>query len=181
METELSQLAHRLEIQDLIVRYCVAVDDRDLDTVCDLFLPDATFSSVGDPPRGRGEIREYYAARLEQYGMTYHYPHGVTIESLTDEEATGIVLAHAELSIEGHLFVVAMRYYDRYARHEGRWVFAERRLLQFYALPHGDLEGGVGTRRRVCWPGSEPQEAVLPESLDSWRRFVEERSARQSS
>jgi uncharacterized protein (TIGR02246 family) len=177
METALSQLAHRLEIQDLIVRYCVAVDDRDLDTVCDLFLPDATFSSVGDPPTGRDEIREYYAARLERYGMTYHYPHGVTIQSLTEDEATGIVLAHAELSIDGQLVVVAMRYYDRYARHEGRWVFAERRLQQFYALPHDELADGVGGTRRVRWPGAEPQEAVLPESLDSWQRFVEERSA----
>ena len=182
MEHDLSALAHRLEIQDLIVRYCIAVDDRDLEAVCDLFLPNATFSSVGKPsPTGREEIKEYYAARLERYGMTYHYPHGVTIESLTDESASGVVLAHAEISLDGELFVVAMRYYDRYARHEGRWVFAERRLQQFYALPHRDLNSGVAGDLRVRWPGAEPQQAVLPESLETWERFVEERQGTRSS
>jgi uncharacterized protein (TIGR02246 family) len=167
-----TQLADRLEISDLIVRYCIAVDDRDLDTVADMFLPDATFSSVGTPPTGREAIKEYYASRLERYGMTYHYPHGVTIDLVSATEANGIVLAHAELCIDGSHFVVAMRYYDRYARHEGAWRFAERRVRQFYALPNDDLPMGVGQRDRVRWPGAEVQEAALPESIPSWQDFV---------
>lgn len=175
MENDLPALAARMEIQDLVVRYCVAVDDRDLETICDLFTPDATFSAVGDPPRGRAEIREYYAARLERYGMTYHYPHGVTMTDLTADSAAGIVLAHADICVDEELFRVAMRYHDRYARADGRWRFAEREVRQFYALPHRELAAGVTDRLRVRWPGTTPAPAALPESLASWQRFQDER------
>ena len=172
MNDQLAAAADRLEIQDLIVRYCIAVDDRDLDAVADMFLPDATFSAVGDPPSGREEIKTYYAARLERYGMTYHYPHGVTITLDSDSRAHGIVLAHAELSIDGQHFVIAMRYYDRYARYEGAWRFAERELRSYYALPHDQLAQGVSEPLRLRWPGTEPQAAALPETVPTWQDFV---------
>lgn len=172
MNDRLAAASDRLEIQDLIVRYCIAVDDRDLDAVADMFLPDATFSAVGDPPRGREEIKIYYAARLERYGMTYHYPHGVTITLDSDTEAHGVVLAHAEVSIDGRHFVIAMRYHDRYERFEGAWRFAERQVRPFYVLPHDELSSGVGETLRVRWPGTEPQPATLPDTVPTWQSFV---------
>lgn len=162
------EIRNRLLIQDLIVRYCIAIDDRDLEAIGALFHPEATFSAVGVPPRGTREIVEYYRMRLAAYGMTYHYPHGVAFSHVGKHTAEGIVLAHAELSINGELFQVAMRYYDKYLMHNGVWTFQRRELKQFYALPQDELAKGVGLDRRVRWPRSEPVSALLPESLDTW-------------
>jgi uncharacterized protein (TIGR02246 family) len=175
VQQRLARLESRIEIMEMITRYSIAVDDRDLDTVADLFTSDASFSSVGGHPSGREELKAYYAARLERYGATYHYPHSQLVEFLSDDEATGVVLAHAELSIDGATFVVAMRYVDAYRREGGRWRFAQRRLDTIYALPLAELPTGLADELRKRWPGNEAQPAELPEGQATWQAFLAER------
>lgn len=171
----LGRLESRLEIMEMITHYSIAVDDRDLEAVADLFATDATFDSVGGAPSGREELVAYYAGRLERYGPTYHYPHSQLIEFTSDDEATGVVLAHAELAIGGEAFVVAMRYHDSYVRQDGRWRFGSRRLETIYALPMADLPTSMGDGLRKRWPGVEPEAADLPESTDTWKAFTSRR------
>lgn len=168
-----ARLESRIELDELITRYSIAVDDRDLDTVADLFASDAWFDSVGGRTTGRAALVEYYAGRLERYGPTYHIPHTQVVEFDGDDTAHGVVLAHAELSIDGETFVIAMRYYDEYVREDGRWRFRSRRLATLYAVPLTELPTSLADTLRKRWPGSAPEVAEWPEPSPTWQAFAE--------
>lgn len=178
LERRLDRLESRLEIQQLVTRYCVVVDDRDLDALAQLFTEDAWFDSVGGRTTGREALVEYYAGRLERYGPTYHYPHGQVVDFEGSDRATGTVLAHAELAIQGEAFVVGIRYRDEYAREDGRWRFRSRDLGVVYAMRLADLPHGIGDRLRKRWPGSPPEAADWPEGNAAYEAFVDARPSR---
>lgn len=64
MPMTLQELSDRQEIDDLLVRYCYAVDDRDWDAYASVFTPNAVidYTETGGP---RGGVREM-AAFLEK-------------------------------------------------------------------------------------------------------------------
>lgn len=171
LAARVSRLESRIELDELITRYSIAVDDRDLEALAELFTSDAWFDSVGGRTTGREALVSYYAGRLERYGPTYHVPHTQVVEFDGDERAHGVVLAHAELAIDGEAFAVAMRYYDEYAREDGRWRFRSRHLKSLYAMPLAELPSGMGDELRKRWPGTSPEPAEWPEPLPSFQAF----------
>lgn len=172
LDARVRRLEDRAELQDLVARYGCLVDDRDLAGVADLYTADAMFDSTHGPISGRDAVIEYYRGQLTRYRMSYHYPHSHTIEFTGPDEATGVVSAHAELAIGDTAFVVALRYLDNYRREQGRWLFHQRRAKQLYAAPLADLPAVLGDPLRRRWPGTEPRTADIPESLDTFQRFV---------
>lgn len=50
-------LADRLEIQELIARYCWALDTRDGDAYAATFIPDGVFQGIGSRGRGHDELQ----------------------------------------------------------------------------------------------------------------------------
>jgi uncharacterized protein (TIGR02246 family) len=133
-----SEIADRLEIQDLVARYASRVDRRDLDGVAELFTEDgALLSPQGSDGemrerRGRGQIAEAMRA-LERYRATTHLV-GQNLAEISGETAHGETYCLAHHIIEsdegGHdNHVMAIRYMDRYRKAAGRWLFAERRLV----------------------------------------------------
>jgi hypothetical protein len=69
---------------------------------------------------------------LNQYHATMHFVGQSTISSLTKNQATGqaYCLAH-HLTVNGdrrRLMIAALRYADTFAKLDGVWLFAERRL-----------------------------------------------------
>lgn len=175
VHARLDLLESRIELDELITRYSIAVDDRDLDTLAMLFTADAWFDSVGGRTTGREALVEYYAGRLEQYGPTYHIPHGQVVDFQDADHARGTVLAHAELAIEGNAFAVAMRYHDEYVREEGSWRFRSRDLEAVYAMPLAELPHSMGDRLRKRWPGTQPEAADWPEGIATYEDFVHNR------
>lgn len=178
LERRLQWMEDRWAINDLIVRYAVAIDDRDLATVADLYTEDAVFDSVVGATRGRAAIVDYYEHRLGMFGATYHIPYSHSTERRSDTEATGTVLSAAELAIDGDTFVVALRYTDDYVKgDDGRWRFRERKVDQLYAMPLADLPSGLASDLRKRWPGTEPAPAELPEGTQTWRDHRDRRLA----
>lgn len=157
----------RLALNELVARYCVVLDNRDFAALGQLFTRDCVFDSVEGRTSGRGPVMEYYRKRMDSFGPTFHIPHGHCLETLRENEAQGILTAHAELAIDGTTFVVALRYYDHYRREDGSWRFHERRVKQLYALPLSDLPSGLASTLRIRWPGTQPAKADLPESEDA--------------
>lgn len=175
MGAALQRVLDRFEIQDLVARYGMAVDDRDLDTLADLFTVEGAFRHADGAVdvTGRDEVVAFYRRQLGRTGPSYHYPSSHLVEFAGGDEATGVVNAHAEMAIDGTTVVAAIRYEDRYRREDGRWRFVERRLQFLYMMPLADLPHELGGRLRCRWPPpSRP--AQLPESLESWRRFYDE-------
>ncbi|MEQ8718428.1 MAG: nuclear transport factor 2 family protein [Acidimicrobiales bacterium] len=168
LETRLQWMEDRFAIQDLIVSYAIAIDDRDMDTVADLYSPDAVFDSVLGRKEGREAVVDYYDNRLAEFGATYHIPYMNSCERVSDTEATGTVLAAAELAIDGKAFVTAIRYHDHYVKgDDGKWRFRERGLEQLYAMNLEDLPDGLGSDLRKRWAG-QMAAADIPENKATW-------------
>lgn len=160
----IEQLLARQEIADLAVRYSMAVDDHDIETVLACFAPDGVFVRRGVEMSGP-ELRPFFERAVSRYGLTVHTVHGhlVTVDGHT---ATGVQAGSAELVLQGTLVRAAYRYRDSYVCRDGRWLFARRELGFAYAVP-ADQPFPAGADR-VRWPDAAPEAADYPETLSTW-------------
>ena len=125
LEQRIARIEAREAIRELVFDYSIAVDDRDFDRIEEIFCDDATFGHADgrDTTVGREAIVDFYRMRTGLMGPTYHYPHSHRIDFDDDDHATGTVLAHAELALEGTTYQVGLRYADTYRREDGAWQF----------------------------------------------------------
>jgi hypothetical protein len=134
-----SEVADRLAIRELVEAYACCADRRDAEGQMALFTPDAHFVVYMDAknPTPSQELHSRDAlapvfADLNKYHATMHFLGQSTISSLTESHATGqaYCLAH-HLTVDGdrrRLMIAALRYLDTFAKLDGGWRFAERRL-----------------------------------------------------
>ena len=134
-----SEAADRLAIRELVEAYAYCADRRDAAGQMALFTPDSHFvvyMDAKDPtPSQELHSREALAPvfdALNQYQATMHFVGQSTIASLTADRATGqaYCLAH-HLTVDGdrrRLMIATLRYADTFAKVDGAWLFAERRL-----------------------------------------------------
>ena len=178
LSERVARLEAQEEIRDLVARYGMAVDDRDVDGLADMFTSDAKFALADGmvANQGRQAVIDFYSGRMAAFGATYHYPHSHVIELDADRpgHATGMVNAHAELALDGRTLVTALRYFDEYRVENGRWCFVERRVAMIYYMDMAELaDGGLCDSDRKRYFGTVGP-AELPESLDTWKRFFAE-------
>jgi SnoaL-like domain len=134
-----SGAADRLAIRELVEAYAYCADRRDAAGQMALFTPDTHFvvyMNAKDPTpsqelHSRDALAPVFDA-LNQYQSTMHFLGQSTIVSLTSDKATGqaYCLAH-HLTLDGdrrHLMIATLRYADTFAKVDGTWLFAERRL-----------------------------------------------------
>jgi SnoaL-like domain len=134
-----AEAADRLAIRELVDAYASCADRRDAEGQMSLFTTDAHFvvyMNAKDPtPSQELHSRQALApvfADLNRYDSTLHFIGQSTIISLTADWAAGetYCLAH-HLTVTDHqrrLMIAALRYMDTFARTDGLWLFAERRL-----------------------------------------------------
>src|SRR5580700_2917253 len=133
------EAADRLAIRELVEAYAHCADRRDAKGQMALFTADTHFVVYMDARNARPSqelhSREALApvfADLNKYNATMHFVGQSTISSLTKSRATGqaYCLAH-HLTIDGdhrRLMIATLRYFDTFAKVDGAWLFAERRL-----------------------------------------------------
>ena len=164
----------RVAIADLCANYCYAIDDRDLDKLCNLFIANATNSGR----QGREEIRAFFTNRFNLWGMSFHSPLSHVITFQGPDNATGILTGYAEMQIVGEYWIAAARYTDVYVRESGGWHFAERTPKFYYYMRLGDFSAGFQGHSRRRYTESNPmhgggiQIAQLPEELETYREWV---------
>jgi ketosteroid isomerase-like protein len=134
-----TEAADRLAIRELVEAYAYCADRRDARGQMALFTPDAHFVvylNAKDPkPSQELHSREALApvfADLNRYAATMHFVGQSTILTLTGDGATGeaYCLAH-HLTVDGgkrRLMIATLRYADTFAKKDGAWLFAQRRL-----------------------------------------------------
>jgi hypothetical protein len=150
------RLEDRAAIADLAIRYCVAIDDSDYAGMVQMYTAKATLG----PTVGRQEVVDQLRSIRSTYGRTIHVPEAHLITFTDADHATGIVLSHAELDIQGRTIRCYIRYYDQYERGpDDVWRFADRTLKVAYALPVEDLADSLAAPDPVRWPGTEPAPA----------------------
>ena len=177
LEARVRRLEDRNEICELIARYGLVMDDRDIEGMPGLFTPDITVRSVDGVMNARGldAVVAQFKGRFEVLGPSHHFSHDKIIQFDAEDLAHGTVLSHAEMNRKGQPMLAAIRYSDVYRRHQGRWKFSERLLAFFYYVPTAEyldaLGPGLATRMRAY---DEPRAADFPESLITWRSYYGE-------
>jgi hypothetical protein len=174
LQRSVDELLARERIRDLVHRYGMTVDDRDMDALADCFTPDGRFEYADGSLKleSRDAVMNYYRERLRQLGPSYHYPHSHLIWLDSTHEAHGIVAAHAELGFpDGNTVWVALRYHDRYRYDREAWRFLERRVSFLYYLKLAELPTALASplRKRATLPHAA---ADWPEGLSTWKAYT---------
>jgi hypothetical protein len=133
------EAADRLAIRELVEAYAHCADRRDAKGQMALFTADTHFvvymNSRDPKPSQELHSREELApvfADLNKYAATMHFLGQITILTLTNERGTGetYCMPH-HLTVDDNkrkLMIAALRYYDTFAKQDGTWLFAERKL-----------------------------------------------------
>ena len=134
-----AEAADRLAIRELVEAYAHCADRRDAKGQMSLFTADAHFvvyMNAKDPkPSQELHSREALAPvfdDLNKYAATMHFLGQSTILTLTREQGTGETYCMPyHLTVDGEkrrLMIAALRYYDKFVKVDGEWLFAERLL-----------------------------------------------------
>jgi ketosteroid isomerase-like protein len=107
VEERLERLEVRAAIEDLVTRYGMVIDNRDMQGVADLFTEDGRFGHQDQAGvQGHDAIKAFYRERLQGQEYSYHFSHNQLVEFTGGDEATGVVNAHAEMGFQGEVLVV---------------------------------------------------------------------------
>ena len=167
MNSDLAARIDRLEalaaIQQLPIRYALAVDGRDLDAWTSLFVEDVDCGRRGS---GRQVLRAIIEPSLRTFYRSIHQICGHRVEFDDADHAHGVVYCRAEHEDQGKWVIMAIAYFDTYARREGEWFFVRRSEKHWYAAdweerPKAPFAG---------WP-SHPSPPQLPEDFPVWNDF----------
>ena len=134
------EAADRLAIRELVDAYAHCADRRDAEGQMALFTEDTRFLVFMDysSPEPTQELhgRESLAPvfdNLNTYAVTMHF-NGQSTVVLDGDQATGesyCLAHHLSVGEDGQrtMMIASIRYLDQFARQDGQWLFAERRLM----------------------------------------------------
>jgi ketosteroid isomerase-like protein len=134
------EAADRLAIRELVDAYAHCADRRDAKGQMALFTQDTRFLVFMDrnSPEPTQELhgRESLAPvfdNLNMYAVTMHF-NGQSTVVLDGERATGesyCLAHHLSVGEDGQrtMMIASIRYLDQFAKQDGGWLFAERRLM----------------------------------------------------
>lgn len=162
----LDRVESRGAIEDLAVRYAIAVDSRDLDTWTGLFVPDVNCGRFGI---GREALRNSIEPALRNFYRSMHLVCGHAVDFEGPDRATGMVQCRAEHEVGDRWIVMAIIYDDQYARVDGRWYFVRRKERHWYATDLLDRPLGADANQ---WE-EHLRPPALPDIFPSWKEFWE--------
>lgn len=134
-----SEAADRLALRELVDAYAHCADRRDAQGQMALFTEDTRFVVFMDARaakpsqelQGRQALAPVFD-NLNTYQATTHF-NGQSTVTIEGDRATGesYCLAHHLSVADGKrtLMIASIRYLDIFTRQDGRWLFAERKLM----------------------------------------------------
>ena len=135
MALDLQQLNDRIEIEELLVRYCRALDYRNWADLESIFTPDGEFDAGGlGHPHGPEAIRAMIEGTIGDLDATQHLVGKSLIEFSADgdsaEVRTYLISQHIRESAPGDVkhYFLGGEYADRVVRTPEGWRIAYRRL-----------------------------------------------------
>lgn len=169
METRIDRLESLDAIRQLPAKYALALDMRDMDAMVNLFEENVR---VGKDASGRQALRAYMDRTLRSpFTGTSHHIGGHIIEFDDPDHAHGIVYSKNEHETGIEWVIMQMMYADNYVRDCGRWYFARRLPLYWYAT---DLNKPPIGEKKMRWPGTDWVEGnfhnLFPSFAEYWAR-----------
>ncbi|MDI2132666.1 nuclear transport factor 2 family protein [Yinghuangia seranimata] len=163
---EVRKLLAYEEIRQLAARYALAVDSRDLDALCELFVEDVR---VTRETSGRAALRASFAEQLRPLGVTILNVGTHVIDLLDDDHATGHVYCKGEIQEGPRWIHQAILYRDVYERRDGRWLFVRRRHDLWYGANVGANPAGLPPAN---WPERSYGSGTVPALWKTWQDFT---------
>lgn len=166
LEQRIDRLESLDEIRQLVAKYALSLDMRDLDAHVNLFAEDIRVSREHS---GRAHLKAWIDDTLRlQFTGTSHHTGNHIIEFSDPDHAHGVLYSKNEHECGGEWVIMQMLYWDDYERKDGRWFFRRRLPCYWYATdlnkpPIGDM--------KMRWPGREPYEGAFHELFPSWKEF----------
>jgi ketosteroid isomerase-like protein len=152
-------------IRQLVARYALATDSRDLDELVTLFVDDV---QVGADRSGREALREFFDRSLRDVGVTILFVGNHVIDFDDADHARGVVYCRGEIQVQDRWVIQAIQYRDTYERRDGTWYFVRRRHLLWYGAEVGESPLDLPPAK---WPEHHTGKGELPEAWETWRRF----------
>jgi ketosteroid isomerase-like protein len=121
---KLQALVARDDIRQLAVRYAVAVDGKDLETLATLFADDVDNGRYG---RGQEGVKRHFDHVLRRFHCSMHMVGNHLIDTDGDDRAHGVVYCWAQHHVlhPEHWWDMAMAYWDTYGWRPGFGVKAD--------------------------------------------------------
>jgi hypothetical protein len=132
MTLSIQEISDRMEIEDLMARYCYAIDDRDWAAYRNLFTPDAILDDTvtGGIRSGVEEHASYLVRALSKIKISQHAISTILVEVSGDSAKAR---SHCSCPMvvdlgEGktQVFFQGLWYRDMLSRTERGWLFRER-------------------------------------------------------
>jgi ketosteroid isomerase-like protein len=151
------------EIRQLVNRYALAVNMRDLDALVELFVDDV---SVGDGRHGRQALADLFRLRSGDAEVDVLEVTTQVTDLIDADHATGTVYSRCEMGSPGRWTRQSIAYEDVYERRGGTWYFVSRAHLLFYGLevPERPLD-----QPPARWPHSPVGRGTVPYDWPSWQ------------
>lgn len=168
LEERLDRMESYAAIQQLVSRYALALDARDMHAVAALFGPEV---QVGAERRGRVALEAWMSELMSSMRTSVHLVANHVIDFHDADHASGVVYCRDELERPetGEWSVGTIQYWDDYVRIEGEWFFDRRRLHRWYLvdwLERPTPGAGVNDFTLI-------RERLLPDAYPSWAAFWE--------
>jgi hypothetical protein len=165
VDERLDAIEARMAIQQLPIRYALAVDSRDIDSWVRLFVPDVRVGSSGS---GRQALAAFIGPRLKAFRRSVHFvgAHRIDLDPTDPGRAAGAVYCRAEHEVADQWIVMAICYFDDYQRVDGEWLFVRRRARHWYSADIAQHPQAVGFNG---W--THPRPATLPQDFPTWDAF----------
>jgi uncharacterized protein (TIGR02246 family) len=134
-----SELLDRAAIQNLVVKYTIALDTLDADLYASVFADDAEFTFGGNTYKGRAEIRKIVTGLQERNAKqpadapkSYHVLSNTYVELLNDHEARHRSYWQTIRGPSSGPFTVGGmgRYEDTLVKRHGEWLILRRQIIQ---------------------------------------------------
>jgi uncharacterized protein (TIGR02246 family) len=134
------QLEDRAAIQNLVVKYTIALDTLDADMYASVFAEDAEFTFGGNTYKGRDQIRKIVtdlkarraASQTADAPKSYHALSNTYIELVNDHEAHHRSYWQTITGPSSGPFTVGGmgRYEDTLVKRNGTWLILKRQIIQ---------------------------------------------------
>jgi predicted lipid-binding transport protein (Tim44 family) len=109
------------QIRQLVARFAMSYDARDLDTIAGLYAPAV-----------RDGLMVTLLERMPK-GRTFHLTASPVVTFESPDVAHGDVVGRSEAEVGDNWMVMGVRYADRYVRSGGTWYLESRDLQRLYS------------------------------------------------
>lgn len=132
----LQDISDKLEINELLARYCHALDQKDWEAFQAIFLPDAVldFTAFGGPKGSPDELQEFFTPILNSLASTQHTVSTIKIDLAGDSASarSAAIVPMTAKTPEGKesTFVSGLWYEDDLERTQDGWRIKSRKQVR---------------------------------------------------